>query len=56
MNKIIYRSIKIKNMNSGVLTVAPSGSQKVEGANSIELETQGAAVTLWSNGMDWYVF
>ena len=50
------RSIKIKNVNTGILTVDANGAETIEGAQTILLETLGAAVTLWSDGTEWLVF
>jgi len=47
--------LKIKRIGSGESTIEPAGSEELEGGASIKLESQGAAVSIISDGTNYYV-
>ena len=47
--------LKIKRIGSGESTIVPNGSELLEGASEIKLESQGAAVSIISDGTDYHV-
>jgi hypothetical protein len=51
------QTIRVKNISGGLITVDCDGSDTFfdTGTTQIELETDGAAVTLISSGSSWYI-
>lgn len=47
--------LKIKRIGSGNSVIVPAGSEELEGGASITLESQGAAVSIISDGSNYYV-
>ena len=47
--------LKIKRVGAGESTIEPAGSEELEGGSSIKLESQGAAVSIISDGTNYYV-
>lgn len=47
--------LKIKRIGSGNSVIVPAGSEEIEGGASITLESQGAAVSIISDGSNYYV-
>lgn len=45
----------IRNNGTGILTVAPNGSQTIDGASSLQLQL-GESITVVSNGTNWATF
>ena len=50
--------VSVKRVNSGVnaVTIDADGGELIDGAGTLVLSTQYAAVTLWSDGTGWWVF
>ena len=49
-------TLKIKNLGVNNLTIVADGTDTIESLSQIVLESQGAAVQLFSDGSDWYIF
>ena len=49
-------TLKIKNLGGNNLTIVADGTDTIESLSQIVLESQGAAVQLFSDGSDWYIF
>jgi len=47
--------LKIKRIGSGNSVIEPAGSEELEGGASITLESQGAAVSIISDGSNYHV-
>ena len=49
------KSVTVKNVGAGVITVVPNAAESIDGAASFNLPTQYDAVTVMSDGTDWLV-
>jgi hypothetical protein len=49
-------SVKKTDASANAITVDGNGSETIDGAATLALSTRYAAVTLWSDGSNWWVF
>lgn len=50
-----YGDFTIKNVGSGDVTVATSGSQTIDGSSTVSLDTQYGFITVVHDGLNWHV-
>ena len=49
-------SVKKTDSSGNAVTIDGNGAETIDGATTLALSTQYEAVTLWSDGSNWWVF
>jgi hypothetical protein len=52
---VIYTFTK-SDSSGNTVTITPSGAEKISGQSTFVLTTQNQALSIMSNGTDWYIF